>query len=124
MAQHIPFILIKLRCQFTTMPHVMQFMVALGISSFVFGRAMDKTHVPAILVHHCEIIFAKKKKFFMGSHFSFLTNFSVRDVDGVRLQLGVVSFGASTCGDGSGPSVNSRIEFLPIRNWIQAVSGL
>ena len=48
----------------------------------------------------------------------------VREVGGVRFQLGVVSFGSNTCGDGSGPSVNSRIEYAPIRSWINSVSGL
>jgi hypothetical protein len=120
MAQLIPFILIKLLFQFTIMPHVMKLMAVLAIFSSVFGRAMEKIHVRVILVHHCEIFSAN----FMTNYLSFLTNFSVRDVDGIRLQIGVVSFGALTCGDGSGPSVNSRIEYLPIRNWIQSVSGL
>ncbi|KAL7012057.1 hypothetical protein ACKWTF_014605 [Chironomus riparius] len=48
----------------------------------------------------------------------------VRDVNGQRTQLGVVSFGSTTCGDGIFPSVNTRIEYPGIRNWITQVSGL
>ncbi|XP_070508844.1 trypsin 3A1-like [Chironomus tepperi] len=48
----------------------------------------------------------------------------VRDVNGQRFQIGLVSFGSSTCGDGSFPSVNTRIEYPGVRNWITEVSGL
>ncbi|XP_070508843.1 chymotrypsin-1-like [Chironomus tepperi] len=48
----------------------------------------------------------------------------VTDVDGQRFQIGLVSFGHSQCGNGIHPSVNTRIEFPGIRNWITEVSGL
>lgn len=41
-----------------------------------------------------------------------------------RIQVGVVSFGSSVCGDGSGPSVNVRIEYPPVRTWITSISGV
>lgn len=47
----------------------------------------------------------------------------VRHVTGVRHQVGIVSFGSVNCGDGN-PNVNTRIEYPPIRNWINTISGL
>ncbi|KAG5666890.1 hypothetical protein PVAND_014897 [Polypedilum vanderplanki] len=35
-----------------------------------------------------------------------------------RVQMALVSFGTSQCGTGQAPSVNTRIEYPPIRNWI------
>lgn len=48
----------------------------------------------------------------------------MRTIGGVRYQVGVVSFGSSVCGDGSGPSGNVRIEWPGVRNWLTTVTGL
>ncbi|CAH1734095.1 unnamed protein product [Chironomus riparius] len=48
----------------------------------------------------------------------------LRDIAGQRYQVGIVGFGSTVCGDGSYPSVNTRIEFSGVRNWITEVSGV
>lgn len=48
----------------------------------------------------------------------------IREIAGINFQLGVVSFGTTSCGDGNAPSVNTRLEYLPVRSWITSVSGL
>ena len=50
--------------------------------------------------------------------------FSVRTIGGTTVQVGVVSFGSSVCGDGSGPSGNARIEWPGIRDWIRTNTGI
>lgn len=39
-------------------------------------------------------------------------------------QVGYVSFGSITCGDGSAPAVYGRLEEPSIRNWITSITGL
>lgn len=44
--------------------------------------------------------------------------------DGVRIQVGIVSFGSSVCGDGSRPAVYVRIENPAIRDWIRSLTSV
>jgi secreted trypsin-like serine protease len=44
--------------------------------------------------------------------------------DARDLQVGLVSFGTSVCGDGTRPSVNVRIEDPVVRNWIRTFTGI
>lgn len=48
----------------------------------------------------------------------------MRTIGGQTVQVGVVSFGSSTCGDGSGPSGNVRVEFPGVRDWVRAETGI
>lgn len=50
--------------------------------------------------------------------------YSVRTIGGVTVQVGVVSFGSTVCGDGSGPSGNARVEWPGIRDWLRTETGI
>ena len=42
----------------------------------------------------------------------------------VDIQVGIVSFGSSICGDGSRPAVYVNVEYPVIRNWIKEITGI
>lgn len=47
-----------------------------------------------------------------------------RVVNGQRIQVGIVSFGSSVCGDGSRPAVYVRVEQPAIRDWIRTLTSV
>ncbi|KAL7012434.1 hypothetical protein ACKWTF_014852 [Chironomus riparius] len=48
----------------------------------------------------------------------------VKKIGTQMMQIGIVSFGTTVCGDGTKPSVATRVELPEIRNWITSMSGI